>query len=109
MDLNNYLTGFFKTPAELVQNKQGRFLDIPDISGLTILSSASLKSVSDWFDNLDLEETRKRFRATIEIEGVPPFWEDHLFFKRDIGIKFTIGRVLLIGMSPPCQVCCTYP
>ena len=98
--IDSYLTNFFKTPATLLQNKEGRFLDIPDISGITILSTSSLNSISKWFNHMELEETRKRFRATIEIEGTTPFWEDHLFSKEGTGIEFSIGEVTLFGMSP---------
>ncbi len=98
--INSYLTDFFKISSTLVQNKNGRFLDIPDISGITILSTETLHSVAEWFDNMDLEETRKRFRATVEITGVVPFWEDHLFSKPGTAIEFTIGEVTLYGMSP---------
>ncbi len=98
--INSYLTHFFKISATLVQNKNGRFLDIPDVSGITILSTGTLQSVAEWFNNLDLEETRKRFRATVEITGVEPFWEDHLFSKPGAAIEFTIGEITLLGMSP---------
>ncbi len=98
--IDAYLSDFFKAPAKLLQNKQGRFLDIPDISGITILSTETLQSVAEWFNNMDLEETRKRFRATVEIAEVVPFWEDHLFSKPGTAIEFTIGEVTLFGMSP---------
>ncbi len=100
IEIDIYLSNFFKTPGRLIQNRTGRFLDIPDISGITIVSTASLQSVSTWFNIPNLEETRKRFRATIEIKGVTPFWEDHLFSKEGISIEFTIGKVTLFGMSP---------
>jgi hypothetical protein len=49
---------------------------------------------------MKLDETRKRFRATIELDGIPAFWEDNLFSKKGIGIEFKLGHVTLIGMSP---------
>jgi uncharacterized protein YcbX len=49
---------------------------------------------------MDLEETRKRFRATVEIGGVPAFWEDRLFAEQGKGIEFEIGHVTMFGMSP---------
>ena len=49
---------------------------------------------------MELEETRKRFRATIEITNVPAFWEDHLFYEEENVVEFKIGDVLLYGMSP---------
>ncbi len=95
-----WLTAYFGIPVRLVQNKKGRFLDIPDISGATVLSTASLQAVSQWYDGQDLDETRKRFRANIEIENVPAFWEDHLFSSPGKGIEFKAGDVTLFGMSP---------
>ena len=75
-------------------------MDIPDISGVTVLSTSSLQSVSTWYDNMNLDETRRRFRATIEIDGVPAFWEDHLFSKEGVRIEFKVGEVTMFGMSP---------
>ena len=98
--IESYLADYFGVPIHFLKNPNGRFLDIPDISGATILSTSSLQSVSEWYDNMELDETRKRFRATIEIEGVPPFWEDHLFSKEGTGIEFKIGDVTMFGMSP---------
>lgn len=100
IEIDIYLRKFFKTPARLVQNKTGRFLDIPDQSGITIISTASIQSVATWFNIPDLDETRKRFRATVEIQSAVPFWEDHLFSKEGTSIEFTIGEVTLFGMSP---------
>ena len=47
-----------------------------------------------------LFRSRKRFRATIEITGVPAFWEDKLFLEEGTAIEFTIGEVTLYGISP---------
>lgn len=98
--LENWLSVFFNEPVRMEQNKMGRFMDIPDLAGLTVLSGASLQSVSEWFDKMEAEETRKRFRATIEVDGVSPFWEDKLFSTEGKGIEFTIGDVKVIGLSP---------
>jgi len=95
-----YLSEYFGVPVLFKQKRKGRFLDMPDVSGITFVSTASLQSVSGWFDNMDIEETRRRFRATIEIGGVPPFWEDHLFSNEGNGIEFKIGDVSVFGMSP---------
>jgi uncharacterized protein len=98
--LESYLSDYFGKKTQLLQNKTGRFLDIPDISGVTILSTASLQEVSTWYENMDLDETRKRFRATLEIDGVTAFWEDHLFSKEGTAVEFKVGDVTLYGMSP---------
>lgn len=98
--LDIFLSDYFGTKTQIMQNKNGRFLDIPDISGVTILSTASLQEISGWFTNMPLTETRKRFRSTLEIEGVPAFWEDHLFSTEGRGIEFKVGDVTFFGMSP---------
>ena len=99
-NLENYLSEHFGKRIFLIQNKAGRFLDIPDKAGATLLSTASLKEVSSWYPNLDIAETRKRFRATLEIEGVDAFWEDHLFSDPGKRIEFRIGNLKFFGESP---------
>jgi len=99
-NIETYLSNYFGAPILFLKNSMGRFMDIPDISGITVLSTSSLASVSKWYNNMNLDETRKRFRSTIEIEGVPAFWEDHLFSKEGKGIEFKIGNVTMFGMSP---------
>ena len=58
--INTYLSDFFGKPVSLNQNTEGRFLDIPDRSGITVLSAASIENVAHWFNDMDLEETRRR-------------------------------------------------
>ena len=40
--------------------------------GPTIVSTASLRAVCEWFPGLTVEEARRRFRATLEIDGAEP-------------------------------------
>jgi len=105
--INEFLSEHFGSSVQMAFEPTGRFLDIPDISGATILSTSSLQEVSNWMGGLDLGETRRRFRASLEIEGVPPFWEDLLFSTEGIGISFSLGDVNLIGISPRAR--CTVP
>jgi len=52
-----------------------------------------------------MNETRERFRTTLEIDGVPTFWEDQLFGeKENYPIRFKIGDVAFEG-SNPCARC----
>jgi len=81
---------------------------IPDdliASGPTIISTASLQTVCEWFSGITLAEARLRFRATLELNGVPPFWEDQLFGAelRSV-VRFQIGEVAFEG-SYPCIRC----
>jgi uncharacterized protein YcbX len=98
--ITSYLTDYFGMTVLLNQNKTGRFMDVPDDGGVTVISTSSLHEVSGWFDNMKPDEARKRFRATIEIEGVPAFWEDHLFSAEGRRIEFRAGDVTMFGMSP---------
>ena len=95
--INEFLSSFFKIPVTLIRNTEGEFLDIPVQSGVTVLSKASLQTVGAWFNDMDLDETRKRFRATIEITGVPAFWEDKHFLEEGTAIEFKIGDITLYG------------
>ncbi len=99
-EIQSFLSDYFGVPTLLHQNKTGRFIDIPDIAGVTVLSTASLESVSEWYEAMNLDEVRKRFRATLEITGVPSFWEDRLFSREGRGIEFKAGDVTIIGVSP---------
>jgi uncharacterized protein YcbX len=82
--------------------------------GPTIISTASLQAVCDWFPGLTIEEARLRFRATLEIDGdrsalaqneLPAFWEDQLFAEDERSVvRFRIGEVAFEG-SNPCARC----
>ena len=98
--IDEYLSAFFNLPVTLQQNTKGEFLDEPIVSGMTVLSTASLQTAAGWFNDMPLDETRKRFRATLEIADTPAFWEDHLFYQPGIAIEFKIGDTTVYGMSP---------
>jgi len=44
--------------------------------GPSVLSTATLREVASWFDELTVEGVRRRLRANVEVSGVPAFWED---------------------------------
>jgi uncharacterized protein len=98
--IDEFLSAFFNMTVALHTNTEGKFMDIPVKSGMTVLSTASLQTVGGWFNDMPLEETRKRFRATIEIAHVPAFWEDRLFYQEKTVVEFKIGEATLYGMSP---------
>src|SRR5215467_13188124 len=73
--------------------------------GPTIVSTASLQQVCDTFSGVDLLQARERFRTTLEIDGVPAFWEDQLFTPdENYVVRFKIGSVTFEG-SNPCARC----
>jgi uncharacterized protein len=73
--------------------------------GPTIVSTASLQKVCETFPGVDLQQARERFRTTLEIDGVPAFWEDQLFgADENYVVRFKIGEVAFEG-SNPCARC----
>ncbi len=96
-------------PQIIVRYARNGFPDDPDANGPTIVSTASLQAVCDWFPGLNLDEARRRFRTTLEIDGVPAFWEDQLFGPKDTyAVRFGIGEVNFEG-SNPCARCSVPP
>ena len=95
---------FLDQPVMVLHDPSG----IPDdriASGPTIISTASLDTVCEWFPELTIAEARLRFRANLEVNGVPAFWEDQLFGAelRSV-VRFRLGEVAFEG-SYPCIRC----
>jgi uncharacterized protein YcbX len=100
----------------IVRHAREGFPDDGLAPGPTIISTASLKAVCEWFPGISLEEARLRFRATLEIdfdsgqagvahEKLPAFWEDRLFGEDErSAVRFRIGDVAFEG-SNPCARC----
>jgi uncharacterized protein YcbX len=89
----------------IVRYAREGFPDDGLVPGPTIVSTASLQTVSDWFPGISLNESRERFRATLEVDGVPAFWEDQLFGPdENYAVRFKIGEVAFEG-SHPCARC----
>jgi uncharacterized protein YcbX len=101
---SNWFTNFFEQPITVRHSLEG-FPDDAVASGPTIVSTASLQAVCDLFSGMDVDEARRRFRTTLEIEGVPAFWEDQLFGEEErSALRFRIGEVNFEG-SNPCARC----
>jgi uncharacterized protein YcbX len=113
----------------LVRHAREGFPDDTIANGPTIISTASLQAVSDWFPGLSVDTVRERFRTTLEIDGssieghapaiardkitlatsgnghLPAFWEDQLFGEDERSVvRFRISEVNLEG-SNPCARC----
>ena len=101
---SKWFSDYFEQPVTVRYACEGQ----PDdglAPGPTIVSTASLQSVSDWFPGIPLNEARERFRATLEVAGVPAFWEDQLFGPdENYVVRFKIGDVAFEG-SNPCARC----
>jgi MOSC domain-containing protein len=92
--------------VRLARDSEHGFPDDTEASGPTVVSTATLAEVGSWFD-LDVEEVRRRFRANVEIDGVPAFWEDELYGPPGEVVRFHIGEVAIDGVNPCAR--CTVP
>lgn len=84
--------------VELRENELTGFPDDTVSPGPTVVTEASINAVAGWF-GFDSDAIRLRFRANIELSGLPAFWEDHLY-----GSEFRIGGVRLLAVNP-CARC----
>jgi MOSC domain-containing protein len=102
----------------LVRHAPEGFPDDTIANGPTIISTASLRTVADWFPAVTLDSARQRFRTTLEIDSadaganaasangrLPAFWEDQLYGEDERSVvRFRIGEVNFEG-SNPCARC----
>ncbi len=102
--LSSWLGGYFGFPVRVMQNLALGFPDDTVSPGPTIISRATLEAIASWYPELEVEEIRRRFRANIEISGVPAFWEDRLFTEAERTVNFCIKDVHLMSVNP-CQRC----
>jgi uncharacterized protein len=59
---------YFEQAIQVRYTREG-FPDDGLAPGPTIISTASLEAVCEWFPGMALDEARRRFRATLEIDG----------------------------------------
>jgi len=103
-----WFTAYFEQQINVRYSLDG-FPDDSIANGPTIVSAASLDVVSTWFPGLTAGDVRLRFRTTLEIDGVPAFWEDQLFGEEErSAVRFRIGEVTFEG-SNPCARCAVPP
>jgi hypothetical protein len=99
-----WFSAFFEQPITVRHSPEG-FPDDTVAYGPTIVSTASLEAVCGLFPGMTLDSARQRFRTTLEIDGVPAFWEDQLFGEEvRSAVCFRIGEVNFEG-SNPCARC----
>lgn len=105
-ELNAWLTEFFGEQASVRRYTSAGHHDMHKlgVSGPSVISTGTIREVASWFPDLDVEDIRRRFRANLEVDGCPPFWEDRLFANRGEAVSFRIGDVRLVGIEP-CKRC----
>jgi uncharacterized protein YcbX len=110
--LEEWLSDFFGEPVAVKRAQKSNFTDsaggiVPyriSATGPTIVSVETLEEVASWYDDLDVENIRRRLRTNFEICGGGAFWEDRLFTDVDHAVDFRIGDVTHYGMmsKPRC-------
>ncbi|GGL67683.1 MOSC domain-containing protein [Halocalculus aciditolerans] len=99
----DWLAGFLGYAVSLDHDETGGFPDDTDATGPTVVSTATLETVAGWFD-LPVESVRRRFRANLEVDGVPAFWEDRLYAGEGEAVRFRVGDAVFDGVNP-CARC----
>jgi uncharacterized protein YcbX len=117
-DASEWFSVYFEQQI-LVRHAPEGFPDDTIANGPTIISTASLQTVRDWFPGLTVDAARERFRTTLEIDSgevaanaasatnahLPAFWEDQLYGEDERSVvRFRIGEVNFEG-SNPCARC----
>jgi ferredoxin-NADP reductase/uncharacterized protein YcbX len=101
--LEEWLGEFFGFPVFFRENPAAGFPDDTDSPGPTLISTATLREVAGWF-GISIDQARARFRTNLEVDGVPPFWEDRLYGSPGTTVRFSIGELVFEGVNP-CQRC----
>lgn len=99
-----WLSNALGLACQLVENTIVGFPDDVDAPGPTLISTSTLAAVVSWFPGLTLDETRRRFRANLELATDSPFWEDRLVGDAGDEPAFQIGEAQFHGVNP-CQRC----
>jgi len=99
----DWLSDHYGYPVSFEHAERGGYPDDRTASGPTVVSTATLAAVGDWF-GLPVGEVRRRFRANVEVGGVPAFWEDRLYADRERVVRFRVGDAVFEGTNP-CSRC----
>ncbi|MGH8581860.1 MAG: MOSC domain-containing protein [Gammaproteobacteria bacterium] len=99
-----WLGAFFGFPVGIRDDPDSGFPDDREAYGPTIITTATLAAVAGWFPGRTEDQMRLRFRANLEIDEVPAFWEDRLYGEPGTTVCFRIGGVHVEGTNP-CQRC----
>ena len=103
--LEHWMLTQLKVQVKVTENGDQGFPDDLQASGPTVISRGTIEAIAAWYPSLTPDDIRNRFRANLEIENVPPFWEDRLCAEKGAGdVEFQIGNATLRGINP-CQRC----
>lgn len=93
----SWFGSFFDLDLSLERDPTLGYVDRREM-GPSVISTATLREVASWFEDVTVDGARRRLRANIEVSDVPPFWEDR-FVGRDAP-SFRVGDVRFDGVTP---------
>jgi uncharacterized protein YcbX len=96
-----WFSDFFDVSVTLERDTELGYVDRRDL-GPSVVSTATLETVASWFDDLTVDNVRRRLRANVEVGGVDPFWEDR--FLGPDAPAFAVDGVRFEG-AKPCGRC----
>ena len=97
--LEEWLSEYFGFPVEVRRESAGGFPDDTDLSGPTLVSTGTVEEVASWYPGVSVESMRRRLRASVEVSGVPAFWEDRLSAPDDWAVAFDAGDARMLGAN----------
>jgi uncharacterized protein YcbX len=97
--LDAWLSEYFQEPVSVRAEPVGGHPDHRHrgLTGPSVVNTATLREVASRFDTdkIDIGSIRRRFRANIETDGVPPFREDRLYADHGEAVAFLIADISL--------------
>jgi hypothetical protein len=73
--VGEWLSAYLGVEVTVHRAEPPAFVDRPSM-GPSVISTATIREVASWFDDVTEEGARRRLRANVEVGGVPAFWED---------------------------------
>ena len=103
-ELEAYLSRTLAVRVTVEEDAKLGFPDDAESPGPTVMCTATLAEVGEWFD-LPLDESRRRFRANLEFSAqgtghAEPFAEDRLVPPEGEQIEFWVGEGRFVGTNP---------
>ena len=103
-EIGAWMSRYIGRPLTLRRNLDHGFPDDPTLFGPTVVAAQTLDTVAAWFEHIDAAQVRRRFRANLEVEGAPAFWEDALYAVDGKPKPFRVGALTFNGVAP-CERC----
>lgn len=109
--LNAFLSTHFGEEVTLAEELDGRFLDDPEDSAITLISEETLRVIAEWYKFTGVDEATRRLRPNLVLTGFLAFEEDTLTLDTVGGSEFRLGALFwrAIKTCPRCVVPSRHP